>query len=175
MQSLRTVATGLVVVFLAVVADGYDLLADPLGWILVLVGLAPLHEVLPRHRAVTAAALLSLVVSVLTWVPDWAAGRAVRTDESLGWLVSLPALAFAYLLADALSTRLAAPWTVRFAALKWGFLLAAVLPVLVYGAGWQWLVAPTGLLVAVLDVLLVVWLWSAARSPVLVDPAEPRT
>ena len=166
---------GLVIVYLVAGLNGWDLLADPVGWVLVLLGLAALQGQLPGHGAVTGAALLSLAVAVLTWVPDWAVGRAVREDESLGWLASLPALVFAFLLSDALRTRLPSPWDSRFTLLRWGFVLAAALPVLIYGAQWEWLVPPTGLLVFVLDVLLVVWLWSAARVPAVDDPAEPRT
>ena len=44
-------------------------------------------------------------------------------------------------------------------------MVAAVLPVLIYGAEWEWLVPPAGLLVFVVDVLLVWWLWAAARVP----------
>ena len=164
---------GLVIVYLVAGLDGWDLLADPAGWLLVLLGLAGLKDQLPGHGAVTGAALVSLVAATLTWVPDWAIGRAVREDESLGWLVSLPALAFGYLLADSLGARLPAPWTSRFTLLKWGFVLAAALPVLIYGAGWDWLVPPTGLLVFVVDVLLVWWLWSAARVPAVAAPSDP--
>ena len=175
MHPLRTVATGLVIVYLVVGLNGWDLLADPVGWLLVLLGLAALKDELPRHGAVTGAAVVSLAVAALTWVPDWSVGRAVREDESLGWLASLPALVFAYLLSTSLAARLPIPWEKRFTLLGWGFVLAAALPVLIYGGGWDWLVPPTGLLVFVLDVLLVVWLWSVSREPASVDPSEPRT
>lgn len=166
---------GLVVVYLVVGLDGWDLMADPVGWLLVLLGLSPLSDRLPGCAGVRAAALVSFAVAVLTWGPDWALGATVRDDESLGWLASLPALVFAYLLSTALAASLPPPWRSRFTLLRYGFVVAALLPVLIYGAGWEWLVAPTGLVVFVLDVLLVVWLWSAARVPAVDDPAEPRT
>ncbi|GIL34459.1 hypothetical protein PDTK01_05360 [Phycicoccus sp. DTK01] len=63
-RALTLVAVGLVVVFVDLSVDGFDLVADPLGWALVVVGL---HRVRSLHAgfAVTrAAALTAAVLSV---------------------------------------------------------------------------------------------------------------
>ena len=162
---------GLVVVFLVVHVEGWDLMADPVGWALVLLGLGGLVDRVPELRPARTAAVVALLVSALTCVPVSELGRALRTDESLGWMASLPALAFGYLVADALRSRLPAPWPSRFGLLRWGFVVAAALPVLIFGAGWEVLVPVAALLIVIVDVLLVIWTWSASRT----DPVDPLT
>jgi hypothetical protein len=80
---------GLVVVLLTAPVHGYDVLADPFGWVLVLVGLAALP--LPARPTLQRLATLTLVVSVPVWLP------AIRdslniTDASLAWAASIPEL-----------------------------------------------------------------------------------
>ena len=50
-KPLQAVAMGLVIVLLGATVSGYDLLADPVGWLLVLVGLATLPVPGPRGAA----------------------------------------------------------------------------------------------------------------------------
>ena len=89
---------GLVIVFLDVGSGGWDWIADPFGWVLVLFGLAPLKERLPAHRGAVVSAWVCLVVSVIILPPD-----SVDTiDPTLGWLFSLPTIAFCFVLCDAL-------------------------------------------------------------------------
>ena len=91
---------GLVIVLLSATVSGYDLLADPVGWLLVLVGLATLP--VPGRGALKALAALSLVVSAVVWFP--AARDALNvTDLALAWAAGLPELATLVLLTHRLS------------------------------------------------------------------------
>ncbi len=58
---------GLVIVLLTASVRGYDLLADPIGWLLVLVGLPTLP--VPQRGALQGLATLSLAVSAVAVVP----------------------------------------------------------------------------------------------------------
>jgi len=66
-KPLQAVAMGLVIVLLSARVNGYDLLADPLGWVLVLIGLGSVP--VPQRGALRALATVSLVVSVVVWFP----------------------------------------------------------------------------------------------------------
>lgn len=137
MKPLQSVAMGLVIIALeAWIAGGYDALPDPLGWLLVLHGLGALPARLGHRPALRILGLLAFVMSVVLWFPSVRDGLE-RTDASLLWAADLPQLGFVALLCLALSraaatdTR-AARW-LRTAALL--TVLAAVLPVVVLGAG----------------------------------------
>jgi hypothetical protein len=68
MGSLRMVAWGLLVVAVDLNIDDLDLLADPIGWAMVLLavlGLRPLHR---AFAAAGGAAALGLVTSVPAWL-----------------------------------------------------------------------------------------------------------
>ena len=139
MRPLQSIAMGLVIVALsAPVAGGYDALPDPLGWLLVLLGVRGLPADLPRREAVGTLAWLAAAVSVPLWFPG-VADAAYATHPSLGWALNLPQLGFAALLCHSLATsavaaedRRAGSW-LRLAMA--GFVAAAVLPVVVFGAG----------------------------------------
>jgi hypothetical protein len=139
MRPLQSIAMGLVIVALqAPVAGGYDALPDPLGWLLVILGVRALPDDLPRRDLVVTLAWLAAAVSVPLWfpaVPD----AAYDTHPSLGWALNLPQLGFAALLCHSLATRAmeaedrkAGSW-LRLAMA--GFVAAAVLPVVVFGGG----------------------------------------
>ena len=139
MKPLQSIAMGLVIVLLtAPLAGGYDALPDPAGWILVLLGVRGLPGDLPRRGAVFTLAWLAAAVSVALWFPG-ITDAAYSTHPSLGWAVNLPQLGFAALLCHSLATcavaaedRKAGSW-LRMAMA--GFVAAAVLPVVVFGAG----------------------------------------
>lgn len=171
MKALQTVAMGLVLVFLDVAAHGWDVVPDPLGWVLVLAGLTPVRELLPGYRGVLGTAWVCLVVAVLTWPP----GSVDTAAESLGWLFSLPTVAFAFLLSAGLRQVLAGSLATRFRALRDLLVVVAVLPVLVYGAGFGWLAVPTAVLAVAVNIALVVWLWEAGHEDGAEDtvPARP--
>jgi len=77
---------GFVVLLLTAPLHGYDLLADPLGWLLVLGGVAHLPLDPATRSRLRALALLALVVSVVTW-PGPVVHWLQRTDDSLPWAV----------------------------------------------------------------------------------------
>ncbi|MGH3307072.1 MAG: hypothetical protein ACRDOX_05220 [Nocardioides sp.] len=139
MRPLQSIAMGLVIVALrAPLAGGYDALPDPLGWLLVIVGVRGLPADLPRRSQVVTLAWLAAVVSVPLWFPAVTDG-AYATHPSLGWALNLPQLGFAALLCHSLATgavaaedRKAASWLRTAMA---GFVVVAVLPVVVFGAG----------------------------------------
>jgi hypothetical protein len=160
MGSLQTVAMGLVVVFLDVGSSGWDWIADPVGWALVLLGLAPLKDVVPTARGLAVSAAVCLAISVLTYPPE-----SVDTlDESFGWLFSLPTILFCYLLCDALREVAEAPYARRLGWLRVVFVVVGLLPVLVYGAEWDWLTVPTAVLAVLANLTLVMTLWSAGAD-----------
>jgi hypothetical protein len=88
-KPLSWIAMGLVIVALSAEARGYDLLADPAGWLLVLLGV---HRFGRLPSAATRLGVLALVVSCLLWWPGVADDLADR-DVSLVWAASVPELA----------------------------------------------------------------------------------
>lgn len=161
MSSLKAVVLGLVIVFLDVTTgSGHDLVADPVGWVLVLLGLSGLTG-LDGIGSAKVAAWLSLATAVVAWSP----ASVAHLDASMEWFFSLPTLAFCYLLCDALVDLSRAPLDRRFGVLRTLFAVAAVVPVLIYGADWQWLVLPTAVLLVLGNLVLVVSLWSVSEQP----------
>ncbi|WP_148573370.1 hypothetical protein [Nocardioides caldifontis] len=157
MAALQTVAMGLVLVFLDVQPSGWDWVPDPLGWVLVLLGLSGLKELLPNHRGTTVTAWLCLLVDVLIWPP----GSVAEVDDSLGWLFSVPTLAFCFLVCDALTDLSDSGRQALFRWLRNLYVVVAVLPLLVHWVGWEWLELPSAALAVGCNVVLVVALWSA--------------
>ena len=171
MSSLQTVAMGLVIVFLDVGSNGWDWVADPVGWVLVLMGLAPVRGLVPGHGAVVAAAWGCLAVSVLTLPPN----SVDSITPTLGWLFSLPTIGFCVLLCAALARAVRRSLAVRFRVLAWAFVVAAVLPGLVYIATWSVLTVPTAVAAVLANIVLVFSVWAAAdERPQATDPSRPR-
>jgi len=168
MVPLHPVALGLVIIALVVDGRGWDLLPDPLGWLLVLVGTRALPTTLRHRGALLTSAALALVVSAVVWPPA-VAQQVSATDDSVAWALSLPQLAYLALLADA--ARYAARQAGASGQAAWfavaGLLAvaAAVLPVLVLGAEVDAL-AGTAVLAATLALLLTTVLaLVTARAP----------
>ena len=168
MKPLQSVAMGLVFLALAARAHGeYDLVPDPVGWLLVLHGLGRLPAELPHRPALRALGLLALVMSVVLWFPSLA--TAIEdADESLLWAANLPQLAFVAVLCHALAV-LAGPTDARSA--RWLrtaatlTVVAAALPILVLGAGASALTAVMVLGSAAVLVLVIVLLFRYADRP----------
>ena len=160
MGALQTVAMGLVLVFLDVSPSGWDWIPDPLGWVLVLLGLNPLKELLPNHTGTTVTAWLCLVVDVVIWPP----GSVAKVDDSIGWLFSVPTIAFCFLVCDALTDRTEGTQQAVFRWLRNGYVVVAVVPLLVYWVGWERLTTPAAVVAVVANVVLVVALWSAGEE-----------
>ncbi len=167
MIPLQPVALGLVIVALVVDGNGWDLLPDPIGWALVLLGTLALPREIHRRDAMVVAAALALVASAVIWPPG-VAERVADTDESLSWALSLPQLAYLLLLSDGLrrAAREAgegsrAAWAATAEALV---LAAAALPVLVLGVGADALAGPAVLCATLALLLLVVLTLISARA-----------
>ena len=89
MKPLPWIAMGLVIVALSAHARGVDLLADPLGWVLVLLGVHRFGRLSPPA---TWLAAVALVVSSFLWWPGVSEALADQ-DVSLVWAASVPELA----------------------------------------------------------------------------------
>ena len=105
-------------------------------------------------------AWLAAAASVPLWVPGFS-DAAYATHPSLGWALNLPQLGFAAVLCHSLAGSALAAEDHRAAA--WlrtamaGFVVAAVLPVIVFGAGIGSLEL-TSYLAAVLLLISLIWL-----------------
>ena len=173
MRPLQSIAMGLVIVALrAQLADGYDALPDPIGWLLVILGVRGLPDDLPRRRAVAAMAWLAAAVSVPLWFPG-VSDAAYATHPSLGWALNLPQLGFAALLCHSLATSAVAAEDPK--AGSWlrlamaGFVAAAVLPVIVFGGGIGSLEATSYVAAALVMIMLIWLLFTYSARPWAVD------
>lgn len=94
---LVSIALGLVVVLASVpTAGGYDVLADPLGWALVVAGVAGLTGS-RRRGLLIALAVVAGAVSVVLWLPE-VREQVVSADPAVTWSINLPQVAFIALL-----------------------------------------------------------------------------
>ena len=168
MKPLQSIAMGLVIIALAARVHGYDVLPDPVGWLLVLLGARRLPRDLAWGGTVRGLAALAAVLSVLLWFPG-VVNALEDTDESLLWAATLPQLAFVATLTTGLARaakehedRTAASWLRTASTLT---VVAALVPIAVYGAGQRALLVPT-LVLATFVLVLVIWLlFSYASRP----------
>ena len=165
MLPLQSIAMGLVIIGLTARMRGYDVLADPAGWLLVLVGLRGLKEV---GGLVLVTTLVATAMSVVLWFPA-SQSFLDEQDPSLRWAANLPQLGFVALLCHGLARRAARAGDGRAA--RWlgtALLLAivvAVLPVLVFGGDLAGL-EELSYVAAGIALLLVIWLLFAyGRRP----------
>lgn len=157
MTPLQGIAMGLVIVLVDANYGGYDGVPDPLGWLLVVWGLVRLGPVVAQRRALLSLAALCWVVSVVTYPPQ----VAERLDESGGWALSLPQLAFSIALAAALgpvSGRLES----RLRMMRLVFVGLAAAPAVVIGGDLDALRAPLAVVVAGANVYFVYLLFQAS-------------
>lgn len=182
MKPLYGVALGLVVIALYAKAGDFDLLPDPLGWALVLVGLNVLtHRVELRFQgALWVAGLLALAAAVALTVPsvrEW----FEDAEPALAWAVDVPALGFCALLCAALAP--AARAAKAIAAYGWfqwtsiGFGISVLAPVVVIGGGVDGLRGPAELVTGLAQLsLFVLCVWYGGRAwagaPPVVDEAD---
>ena len=106
MRPLQSIAMGLVIVALHAEFGGFDALADPLGWVLVLLGVRDLPVDLESRRTLLGLAALAGAVSIPLWIPG-VSDALYDTDPALLWAVNLPQLGFGGLLAHVLARRAA--------------------------------------------------------------------
>lgn len=155
-KELQTLALGLVVVFLDVSTP--DWIADPVGWVLVLIALAAVREQIPDYRQVSLAGWTCLALSVVTW-PE---SSVAHLDGWLELLFSLPTLAFCFLLCDSLHDVTSATHRPRFTALCWAYALLVLAPVAIYGFDQTWLSTPSTIAAVAVNVALVLVLVGAS-------------
>lgn len=187
MKPLQAVALGLVLLALGPADTDpgtFDPLPDPLGWVLVLIGLYGLGSSLDERRlpVLRFLGVLALGLSIALVVPDVA--RWFADDPSLGWSADIPRFAFFALLSHELSQsalkakHTAGASTFSLSALVLIFVLAA--PPLAFGAGWD-AVGPAGEVAAqVVQIALVILCfvfagreWAGAPPPVAEDADSP--
>lgn len=156
MTALQKIAMGLVLVLVDALFSGWDAVPDPLGWLLVLAGLVALRGSIDVGTLAWSAALC-LVVSLATYPPQVVA----RVGDSTGWALSLPQIAFAFLLCSALAEA-DPPLAGRFRALRWLSVVLAVAPVVVLGGGIPALRDPLAFVVVAVQVYLVYLLFAAS-------------
>lgn len=185
MKPLQSVAMGLVVVVLSAPFHGYDALPDPLGWMLVLLGVSALPTGLLHRGNLLALAVLAGLVGAVLWIPPVHSGLE-DADPSLAWAASLPQIAFTVLLCHALA-KLAAeaddPRATRWLAFtRTAAIAVGLLPVLVFGAGVDSLELTSYLAAGVVAVLLIwllftysgrPWASTAVPSPSPATPPDP--
>jgi hypothetical protein len=157
-KPLQAVGMGLVIVLLTAPVHGYDLLPDPLGWLLALTGLRALA--VPQRRTLLGLAWLAFAVSCVLWIPAVPA-HLDDLDPSLTWSANLPQLVTTIVLAHALAQQAllaedpsARRWLLTARSL---LVVVTVLPVVVFGGGLDGLVGAT-YVAASLALLLLVWL-----------------
>jgi hypothetical protein len=172
-KPLQAVGMGLVIVLLTAPVHGYDLLADPLGWLLALTGLRVLD--VPQRGTLLGLAWLAFVVSCVLWVPSVPA-RLDDLDPSLTWSANLPQLLTTIVLAHCLAEqalladdRRARGWLLTARSV---LVLVTVLPVIVFGGGLDGLVGAT-YVAASLALLLLVWLLFTYASRPWALPGDP--
>lgn len=165
LQPLHLVAIGVLLLALeAPTAGGWDLLPDPLGWVVIGVGASRLAPT-PLLRPLLALIALAGVVDAALWVP--AVLEAVAAgEEALRWTANLPQLGAILLLCQDLAGRArvvgdqaALTWW-RLAAGAYGVLI--LLPVLVFGGDVEALGPVADTLIALVPLLLVALLLTFA-------------
>ena len=181
MKPLQSAAMGFIFIALYALFNGYDAYADPVGWVLVLLGVRRLPADTPLRFATLYAGGLALAVSVPLWFRAPRAALA-DVDPSLAWAADLPAFACAALLCHGLARAATQADDLRMArrlaTVRTVLVIVAVVPVLVFGAGLEQLAAPASA-AAQLAYLALIWLlfsssgraWGGA--PVLEPAAEP--
>jgi len=159
----------------------YDALADPLGWLLVVLG----TSALARHDDSFVTTRWLAVVAGVVSVPMWFPQLSHHLDAPGQWFASLPQLAFCLLLAREVGVLGGAQSPAdryverRFGLLVWGFALVAVLPVVALGGGITRLESTTALLSIVVNVAFVYYLfrvhrreWLGGPGPLEIQPAR---
>ncbi|MCX6396975.1 MAG: hypothetical protein NTV23_10855 [Propionibacteriales bacterium] len=196
MTPLQKIAMGLVIVFapgyFEIAGQPYDVLADWLGWLLVLAGVGALS----RHLEVDLVrwlARVALVVSLVFWFPQVTDllpdvdGPVKGVDPSVQWFISLPQAAFSLLLVQAIGK--AAINQVprdsfvagRYGVLTWAFIAGIVLPPVAYAVA-EDLIRPTLIGIALINLALIYQLfrvhrrtWLGGPGPLEVHPEGPRS
>ena len=196
MSPLQRIAMGLVIVLVPAnfphaphpVWQVYDALPDPIGWLLVIVGVRALRP----HLDVDVAGWLAWVafaVSVPLWFPQLnhllVPEYNDAIDVSFQWFLFLPQTAFSLMLARSIGRageqqeprdHFVAG---RYGVLTWAFGALVVLPAVAYGGGVQALEQPTLVGIGLVNVVFVYYLfrvhrrtWLGGPGPLLIQPRD---
>ena len=152
MSPLQKIAMGMVIVIGSALFPAqsiaswaqYDALPDPIGWLLVVLGMVALARADDTFVTSRWLAIVAGAVSVPMWVPQ----LHHHLDASGEWFASLPQIAFCLVLSreiGLLGARQKPPdgyVAKRFGLLVWGFAVIGVLPVLTLGGGLTGLETP---------------------------------
>ncbi|MGN6251499.1 MAG: hypothetical protein ACTHNS_06780 [Marmoricola sp.] len=197
MSPLQKIAIGLVIVLLPAYFPAhphpvwalYDALPDPIGWVLVVLGVRDLGRSPTRSEALDLdlprwMSVLALLVSVPLWFPQLnhllVPAYNPGLDFSGQWAASLPQSLFGFFLARQIGRagqwhRPRDPYVAgRFGVLTWGFAALVVLPAVAYGGGVAALVGPTLVLIGLVNIAFIGYLFGVQRRPWLGGPG-PRT
>jgi hypothetical protein len=190
MSPLQKIAMGLLIVFWTAPfsIDGYawDGLPDPIGWILVLVGVHALRRHLDVELAIRTA-WVALAASVPQWIPPVFEALLPNDDAvaeaSVRWFFFLPQALFCLLLARAVAkaavTRQPRDRFVagRFGVLTWAAGALIALPPIAYGLDEQPLIDATLIGIVLIGLAFVYYLfrvhrrtWLGGPGPVVVHP-----
>jgi hypothetical protein len=190
MSPLQKIAMGLLIVFWTAPfsIDGYawDGLPDPIGWILVLVGVHALRRHLDVELAIRTA-WVALAASVPQWIPPVFEALLPNDDAvaeaSVRWFFFLPQALFCLLLARAVAqaavTRQPRDRFVagRFGVLTWAAGTLIALPPIAYGLDEQPLIDATLIGIVLIGLAFVYYLfrvhrrtWLGGPGPVVVHP-----
>lgn len=166
MKPLQAVGMGLLIVALTDPVHGFDLLPDPLGWLLALVGLRALP--VPQRGTLVTLGVLALLTSCVLWVPS-VPHRLDDVDPSLTWAANLPQLVTTIVLAHALAQAAFLAGDTR--ARRWlltartVLILVTVLPAVVFGGSLHGLVGATYAAASLALLLLIGLLFAYASRP----------
>ena len=156
MKRLRVVAWGLLVIVLDLNIDQLDLIADPIGWAMVLVAVRELRRLHPAFAAGVAAAAVGLAVSV----PEWfgAEGWPISVATGLAQLVVLFSTCSA--LIDLVPEKIEVADRLRWFAAAFAVFLGPVLLLIPDPISSAPLVAPVTVMVVVAAIgLVIVFVW----------------
>ena len=153
---------GFVVLLLVTPVNGVDLLLDPVGWVLVLLGVRALPADFPYRPYLLGLGAAAALVSVPLSVPA-VIDALDDADEALAWAVNLPQFGWYLLLAVALAEAAVragekGPET-WWRTLALGCLAVVALPVLVFGGGLDGLTDTAGAAVALVPLVMIVMLF----------------
>jgi hypothetical protein len=160
-KPLQWIGVGLLVVGVHASINDYDLLVDPLGWLLALVGVRRLAAArdLPLAGGLTVMGVIALLCSIPLWWPT-TLRQLDHGDPGLLWGVGLAELVFQLLLCRAFSllAREARADGVQLwmAICQGGLVLGIGAPVAYFAAHQDWLngVAAFGQIVQLLVIIL---------------------
>lgn len=189
MSPLQKIAMGLVIVIGSALFPAnpspswakYDALPDPLGWVLIVLGMVGLARTDERFATSRWLAIVAGLVSVPMWFPQ----LHRHLDAPGEWFASLPQIAFCLVLSREIGllgmdqTPADGYVAKRFGLMVWGFALVAVLPVLAIGGDVDQLEGATLAVSSLVNVAFVYFLfrvhrreWLGGPGPLEIHPAR---